>query len=160
MRIATNSSKLDISSELSTQKIAKNLSKILKLNDVVLLYGEMGVGKTTFVRNLINNLQKINKLELTEIPSPTFSIVNEYQVADLNIQHYDLHRLKHVEELKNLGLFENRSNFIKIIEWPQILKNKLIDSINLYFEYNHDFTKRFLKIKGLNKKIYEKVTIK
>ena len=159
MLIATNSSKLDISLELSTKKIAKNLSKILKLNDIVLLYGEIGVGKTTFVQTLINNLQKINKLKLTEVTSPTFSIVNEYEIADLNIQHYDLHRLKNVQELKNLGLFENRSKFIKIIEWPQILNNKPAGSIDLYFEYNKDLSKRFLTIEGLSKKNYDKIKI-
>ena len=54
----------------------------------------MGVGKTTFIKYLINALQKENKLEQTEVTSPTFNLLNEYQINEIKINHYDLYRLK------------------------------------------------------------------
>ena len=107
MPIATNSEKIDISSEVNTAELAKKFSQILKRGDVVFLYGEIGVGKTTFVRHLINNFQKKNNLKITEVTSPTFNLVNEYDVRNFIIQHYDLFRLKSSQEIKNIGLFEN-----------------------------------------------------
>ena len=94
MPIATNSDKLDLSSEKKTEELASKFSKKLKPGNVVFLYGEMGVGKTTFIRYLINNFQKNNKLELTEVTSPTFNLLNEYRINQFKINHYDLYRLK------------------------------------------------------------------
>ena len=85
MHIATNSSKFDISKEIDTAKIAKKVSKIIKVGDVLFFYGDIGVGKTTFIKYLINNLQKINRSKLTEVTSPTFSIVNEYKLGNTKI---------------------------------------------------------------------------
>ena len=59
----------------------------------------MGVGKTTFVKYLINNLQLKSKKNLTEVTSPTFNIMNEYNIGNLVIKHYDLYRLKSSKEL-------------------------------------------------------------
>ena len=79
MHIATNTSsgKIDISSEKITAEIAKEFSNIFENGDLVFLLGDMGVGKTTFVRYLINELQKKNNFELTEVTSPTFNILND-----------------------------------------------------------------------------------
>ena len=84
MHIATNSDTIDLSSENKTEELAQKILKKLNIGDVVFLYGEMGVGKTTFVKYLINNLQKRNKLEQTEVTSPTFNLLNEYQFNELN----------------------------------------------------------------------------
>ncbi|MDB2527779.1 tRNA (adenosine(37)-N6)-threonylcarbamoyltransferase complex ATPase subunit type 1 TsaE, partial [Candidatus Pelagibacter bacterium] len=112
MPIATNSEKIDISSEVKTAELAKNFTKILEKGDVVFLYGEIGVGKTTFIKHLINALQKKSNLQLTEITSPTFNIVNEYDIGNLNIKHYDLFRLTDNKELENIGLLENYNEHI------------------------------------------------
>ena len=108
MLIATNSEKIDISLEDNTSKLAKNFSRILNKGDVAYFHGEIGVGKTTFIRHLINNLQQLNKIDLTEVTSPTFNLVNEHNVGNFIIQHYDLYRLTDYNEIKNIGLFENR----------------------------------------------------
>ena len=105
MPIAIKDSKIDISSEETTKELAKDLTHYLKGGEIVYLYGEMGVGKTTFVRYLINQFQKDKKLCITEVTSPTFNLLNEYDVDDLVIKHYDLFRLKDVSEIKNLDLF-------------------------------------------------------
>ena len=150
MHIATNSSKIDISLEVKTEELAKNFSKILKKGDVVFFNGEIGVGKTTFIRHLINSFQKDNGLNLTEVTSPTFNLVNEYDVGIFIIQHYDLYRLTGNDETKNIGLLENQKEILTLIEWPEKMDNKIDNKIDLMFEYGGDMSKRFLSIKGLN----------
>ena len=151
MLIATNSEIIDISLEVKTAELAKHFSKILKKNDVVLFHGEIGVGKTTFIRHLINNFQIKNHLNLTEITSPTFNIVNEYDVGIFTIQHYDLYRLTSSDEIKNIGLLENAKELLTLIEWPEKIEKKIDNKIDLFFEYGQDMNKRFLSIKGLSK---------
>ena len=126
MPIATNSDKIDISLEVKTTELAKNFSQILKKGDVIFLYGEIGVGKTTFVRHLINSFQKNNSLNLTEITSPTFNLLNEYDVSKFVIQHYDLYRVENDVDIINIGLLENYKEFITLVEWPEKIKKKII----------------------------------
>jgi len=156
MHIATNSEIIDISLEVKTAEIAKNFSKILKKGDIVFFHGEIGVGKTTFIKHLINSLQIKNNLNLTEITSPTFNLVNEYNVGIFIIQHYDLYRLKSSDETKNIGLLENQKEILTLIEWPEKINIKINNKIDLFFEYGKDMNKRFLSIKGLgNEKLNE-----
>ena len=150
MPIATSRDLVDLSSENKTEELAKILSKKLKPGNVVFFYGEIWVGKTTFIKYLINIFQKENKLELTEVTSPTFNLLNEYQINKININHYDLYRLKSIQELKNLELFENSKNLITLVEWPQIIKEKPENLIELFFKYEDDYKKRSVQIKGLD----------
>jgi tRNA threonylcarbamoyladenosine biosynthesis protein TsaE len=149
MPIATNSGKIDISLEIKTAELAKNFSQILKKGDVVFFHGEIGVGKTTFIRNLINSFQKNNQLSLTEVTSPTFNLVNEYDVGHLIIQHYDLYRLTSNTEIEGIGLFENSKQILTLIEWPEKIEKKIEKKIDLFFEYGHDLDNRYLSIRGL-----------
>ena len=146
MHIATKGSKVDISSEKKLEKFANNLSTKLKKGDIFFLFGEMGVGKTTFVKYLINNLQNISKNNLTEVTSPTFNIMNEYNIGNLLIKHYDLYRLKSSNELQDLNLFDENNKAILLIEWPQIIKEKPSEVTKLYFEYENEYQNRFIKI--------------
>ena len=150
MHIATNSDKIDLSSEKKTEELANKISKKLKPGDIIFLYEEMGVGKTTFVRYLVNEVQKENQSQLTEVTSPTFNLLNEYQINNIKINHYDLFRLKSNEELKNLNIFTDSSSVITIIEWPQIIDEKPKNLIELNFKYEEDHKKRCVKIKGLD----------
>ena len=150
MPIATNSDKIDLSSENKTEELANKVSKKLKPGDIIFLYGEMGVGKTTFIRYLINKLQKENNLEQTEITSPTFNLLNEYQINKVKIDHYDLFRIKSVDEVKNLGLFEDSLNSITLIEWPEIIKETPKNLIEFNFNYEKNHQTRSVQIKGLN----------
>ena len=152
MLIATNSEKIDISLEDKTSELAKSFSRTLHKGDVVYFNGEIGVGKTTFIRHLINNLQQLNKINLTEVTSPTFNLVNEYDVGNFIIQHYDLYRLTDYSEIKNIGLFENREEVVTLIEWPEKIKETIDSKIDLHFEYNDDLSKRYLTIKGVKNK--------
>ena len=149
MPTAIKSDKIDLSSEKETEELASTFLKKIKPGCFIFLYGEIGVGKTTFIRYLINQFQKINKLKITEVTSPTFNLLNEYQINDFKINHYDLFRLKSTEEIKNLDLFEDNKNTITLVEWPQIIKEKPKNLIELVFEYGKDHKTRSVQIKGL-----------
>tara|TARA_B100000902_G_C27213707_1_gene865808 strand:- start:777 stop:1232 length:456 start_codon:yes stop_codon:yes gene_type:complete len=150
MPIAISSDKIDLSSEKKTEELANKISENLKTGDIVFFYGEMGVGKTTFIRYLINRLQKANKSMITEVTSPTFNLLNEYKINQIQINHYDLFRLETQKELKNLELLENKDKVITLIEWPEIIKEKPKNLIELRFNYESDHKKRSVQIKGLN----------
>ena len=137
-------------------QIALKIIKKINKEDCVLLFGEIGVGKTTLTRAIINNLQRQNKQDVTEILSPTFNIMFEYEINASKIMHYDLYRLKTNKEIIQLGIFDQDSISIKIIEWPEIIKNKPKDRLEIYITYriqknlrNIDF-KGFVKWKAFN----------
>ena len=148
MPIAIKDSTIDITSEKLTKELAKEFTKYLKGGEFVFLYGEMGVGKTTFVKYFINEYQKINNLTQTEITSPTFSLLNEYQVKDIRIKHYDLFRINRKEDINNLDIFEKDNKLITLIEWPQLIADtKDIKSIDLTFSYLNNLNDRSVDIK-------------
>ena len=148
MPIAIKDSTIDITSEKLTKELAKKFTKYLKGGEFVFLYGEMGVGKTTFVKYFINEYQKINNLKQSEITSPTFSLLNEYQVKDIRIKHYDLFRINRKEDINNLDIFEKDNKLITLIEWPQLIADKQdIKFITLTFNYLNDLNDRTVDIK-------------
>ena len=146
MPIATKSSKIDISLEKNTESISKKFSNFIKKGDIVFFYGEIGVGKTTFIKHLINTLQIKSELKPIEVPSPTFNIVNEYKIDKIQVNHYDLFKIKDPKELYNIGIFEDNSEIITLVEWPEIISDKPKKLIELYFTYEDDFQKRSLEI--------------
>ena len=148
MPIAIKDSTIDITSEKLTKELAKEFTKYLKGGEFVFLYGEMGVGKTTFVKYFINEYQKINNLIQTEITSPTFSLLNEYQLKDIRIKHYDLFRISRKKDVNNLHIFEKDNKLITLIEWPQLIADvQNIKFINLTFSYSNDLNERYVDIK-------------
>ena len=149
MPIATNSDKIILNSEKDTKEFAKNFLNKVKPNYIVFVYGEMGVGKTTFIKYLVNAFQQKNKVKITEVISPTFNLLNQYDVNKFVVNHYDLFRLKNDDELKSLGLFEDNLNTITLIEWPEIIQKKPEKLIELFFKYEDDYQKRSEQIKGL-----------
>ena len=154
MLTATKGGKINISEEKDTKSVAEKFSKLIKQGDFILLSGNLGVGKTTFIKFLINSLQKANKQKISEVTSPTFNITNEYQIKKTLIKHYDLYRIKNKKELYNLGIQENLNDQITLVEWPKIIKKiKVKNSINLIFEYKKNYTERYLSIISKNKKI-------
>ena len=154
MLTATKGGKINISEEKDTKSVAEKFSKLIKQGDFILLSGNLGVGKTTFVKYVINFFQKANKQKITEVTSPTFTVMNEYQIKKILIKHYDLYRIKNKKELNNLGIQENLKDQITLVEWPEIIKKiKIQKGINLIFEYEENYTKRYLSIITENKKI-------
>ena len=134
-----------------TRSLSKNISKIIKPGDIIFLYGEIGVGKTTFTRFLINNLQIQKGLKETEVLSPTFNLLYEYEIKDLKIMHYDLYRIKKANELDHIGIFSDNEKTIKIIEWPDLIKTPLTNKLEIHLEYGENDKERKMKINGVNK---------
>ena len=147
---------MKISSNHDLEKISNKIKKKLTPGDVIFLYGEIGVGKTTFARLLINNYEKEKNLKVSEVLSPTFNIVFEYDIKKITIKHYDLYRLKNDRDIKNIGLFGDLERNITLIEWPELIKKKPPNRIDLFFKYSKNMMERSLIIKTSGRlKIHE-----
>ena len=134
-----------------TQNFSKNISKIISSGDIIFLYGDIGVGKTTFVRFFINSLESENKIKNSEVLSPTFNIVYDYDVGNLKILHYDLYRLKNYKDISQLGMFETSNDSIKIVEWPELIESKPKDRVDIQFQYSKLIDSRKVKLVGFGK---------
>ena len=134
-----------------TKNFSENISEIIGIGDIIFLYGEIGVGKTTFVRFFINHLESKNGVKNSDVLSPTFNIVYDYNVGNLKILHYDLYRLKNYKDISQLGMFETSNDSIKIVEWPELVKSKPRDRIDILFQYSKLKNYRRVKIIGFGK---------
>jgi len=134
-----------------TKNLSKNISQIVGGGDIIFLYGEIGVGKTTFVRFFINHLENKNGIKNSDVLSPTFNIVYDYDVGNKKILHYDLYRLKNYKDISQLGMFETSIDNIKIIEWPELIESKPKDRIDILFQYSEFVDSRRVKIVGFGK---------
>jgi len=130
-----------------TKKVLSKLSN----TDCIFLYGELGSGKTTFTRSLINGFQAKYKVAKTEVPSPTFNLLYEYEIKSIKIMHYDLYRLADKKEVDQLGIFENTKNVIKIVEWPEKIKKIIENRLEITFSYEININDRNLKFNGFGK---------
>ncbi len=146
MPIATNGSSIKVSNLKVLKNLACKIANKIKSGETILLYGQLGVGKTTFARFFINHLQKKTNSKITEVPSPTFTVMYEYLANQKLIQHYDFYRVKNYKELNNIGVFED-NEVISLIEWPEKIKFKPKNRIELKFKYLKNFENRNIKIK-------------
>ena len=142
---------MQLKSLKDTQNFSQNISKIINTGDIIFLYGEIGVGKTTFVRFFINHLESRNGIKNSDVLSPTFNIVYDYDVGNLKILHYDLYRLKNYKDISQLGMFETSNNSIKIIEWPELIEPKPKNRIDIQFQYSKLKDSRKANITGFGK---------
>ena len=143
---------MKLNSLKDTFNLSKKIGSLLCNGDVIFLYGEIGVGKTTFVRGLINNFEVQRGTNESQILSPTFNIVFDYVIKELKIMHYDLYRLKNSKDINELGIFAEIENCITLIEWPELIEKKPDDRIELFFNYlEENLDKRNLEIKGHGK---------
>ena len=133
--------------QLITKKIANKISE----NDCIFLIGEIGVGKTTFTRSLINYFQKREGMKQTQVLSPTFNLLYEYDIKKIKVMHYDLYRIKNSKELSQLGIFDENLTSIKIIEWPQLIETNVTDKLEIHLSYASNENERKLILKGLGK---------
>jgi len=142
---------MQLKSLKDTQNFSKNISKIISAGDIIFLYGEIGVGKTTFVRFFINYLESKNGIKNSDVLSPTFNIVYDYDVGNIKILHYDLYRLKNYKDISQLGMFETSNDSIKIVEWPELIESKPKDRVDIQFQYSKLIDSRKVKIVGIGK---------
>ena len=130
-----------------SEKVADRLEG----KDCIFLTGEIWVGKTTFTRFLINYLQKKEGLNTTEVLSPTFNLLYEYDFKKYKIMHYDLYRLKNEKEVNNLHIFQENEDAIKIIEWPSLIKIPISDKLEINLDYGKYENERKLRFLGTGK---------
>ena len=131
--------------------LSKKILSFLSKSDCIFLFGELGSGKTTFVRSLIHQLQEKNKIKKTEVTSPTYNLLNEYEIQNLKIMHYDLYRLKNDKEINQLGIFQEDEKVISIIEWPEKIAKRIKDRLEITFYYQDEVESRKIDIKGHGK---------
>ena len=142
---------MQLKSLKDTQKLANKISHNISSGDTIFLYGEIGAGKTSFARFLVNNLEKKNKTIISDVLSPTFNIVYDYNIGNLVIEHYDLYRLKNYKDISQLGMFETSTDHIKIVEWPELIKPKPKDRIDILLKHSKLETARQVEINGFGK---------
>ena len=142
---------VNLHTEKATNQFGKIISKLIKVGDIIFLSGEMGSGKTFLARAIITSLLK----EEIEIPSPTFTIIQEYDCKEFTIAHADLYRIKNKNELEALGIDEILEKGSILIEWPEKLRNTYEnDTLEIMFiEINKKKSLRLINIKGWKKRI-------
>ena len=118
------------------KKFCENVSLYLKKGDIICLSGDLGSGKTTFSRYLINSVYKNqNKEPPNIIKSPSFPILLTYELSNFEIYHYDLYRVSKNSELIHLNIFEELNNSITLVEWPETI----LDSLQNYNYFSIHF---------------------
>ena len=105
--------------------LAEKISNVLRAGDTIFLSGPLGSGKTFFARHLIQNFLKLKGVEIEEVPSPTYTLVQVYDSVTPEIWHVDLYRLSDPNEVVELGLEDMYPKIITLIEWPEILGEKV-----------------------------------
>ena len=139
------------------EAIAKTLARKSIIGDIYLLSGELGVGKTTFIRFFINSIYDLNLIKRpNSIKSPSFPILINYPIKNFEVFHYDLYRLKNENEIQELNVIENLKENITLIEWPQMIINSL--QIDNYFLINLDIvnlSERIIKITHTHNKHFK-----
>lgn len=134
-------------SELETIEIAKKIASKLKPNDILILSGDLGAGKTKFTEGILEYFGFRD-----EISSPTFTIINEYQNDKIRIYHFDVYRLEDLDEFYAIGGEEYFGNGICIIEWGEQIKDALPKKyIEITFSRDYENeNKRILRIKNID----------
>ncbi|MDB2349696.1 tRNA (adenosine(37)-N6)-threonylcarbamoyltransferase complex ATPase subunit type 1 TsaE [Alphaproteobacteria bacterium] len=129
------------------KKFCENVSLYLTKGDIICLSGDLGSGKTTFSRYLINSIYKNqNKEPPNIIKSPSFPILLTYELSNFEIYHYDLYRVSKNSELIHLNIFEELNNSITLVEWPGTILDSLqnYNYFSIHFDI-HDENTRILK---------------
>lgn len=127
---------LEIKDEKALAALAARIAPLLKTGDVVTLEGDLGAGKTAFARALINSLSPRPE----EVPSPTFTLVQTYDLPHISIWHFDLYRLEEkAMDILELGWDDARREGVCLVEWPDRLGSLLPrDRLEIKIDFNTD----------------------
>jgi tRNA threonylcarbamoyl adenosine modification protein YjeE len=144
--------RVSLSSLDQTQALAQRIARHLEVGDVLLLKGDLGTGKSTFVRFLLQA-----KGHKGDVPSPTFTLMQSYDLPDLQISHFDFYRLKTPEEIEEIGFDEAIADGAVIVEWPDKAASFMPhDALELTFVFNSE-QGRFVDIEALSPRWIEKL---
>jgi tRNA threonylcarbamoyladenosine biosynthesis protein TsaE len=119
MRLA--SGEIALADEVATARLGVGVARVLAAGEAVCLTGPLGAGKSTLARGLIRALTRPDE----DVPSPTFTLVQFYDAADLTLAHFDLYRLSRADEAYEIGLDEALETGAVVIEWPERLEGRL-----------------------------------
>ncbi|MHA1559000.1 MAG: tRNA (adenosine(37)-N6)-threonylcarbamoyltransferase complex ATPase subunit type 1 TsaE [Alphaproteobacteria bacterium] len=140
---------MHICKEENIIEIVKLLSKMITKPCCVALYGDIGAGKTTFVRAFIRHITKNDNLI---VRSPTFTIIQEYITKSFHIWHCDLYRISFIDEIKEIGILEALHSYLCFIEWPDRLDEYLpTNRINIFIEFTKRKKERCFSVENLAK---------
>lgn len=132
--------------ERQLHSFAAQLAPLLGAGDCVALHGDVGAGKTSLARAIIRARAGVKDMA---VPSPTFTLVQSYELADVTFYHADLYRLKQPEALEELGFLEACASMVVLVEWPERAGRFLpADSLAVYLEHGQDAAFRQLILKG------------
>ena len=92
-----------------------------------------------------------NGIKVSDVLSPTFNILYDYEIGKIKLHHYDLYRLKNYKDISQLGMFETSTNHIKLVEWPDLIYPKPKNRIDIFFKYSESMQYRTIKINGFGK---------
>ncbi len=108
---------LDLPNQSATETLGVQLSTVVNSGDIIFLHGTLGIGKSVLARAFIRAYCKTNE----DIPSPTFTVVQTYDMGPVPVFHFDFYRLETADEVLELGIEEAFSTGISLIEWPELL---------------------------------------
>lgn len=135
---------LILNNERETADLARCVSNVLRVGDMIALAGVLGTGKSTFARALIQSF-----LPKEEVPSPTFTLVQTYDGPAFRITHSDLYRIKSRSELRELGLDEALEEGVLVVEWPDRMSEQLpADRLDIIIEVDDGVEERRTKLIG------------
>ena len=137
--------KLD--NEKTTNDFGIVLSKLIEEGDIILLDGEMGSGKTFLARSIISNLLE-EKFKGMEIPSPTFTLIQEYKCKNFILGHADLYRIKNNNELDALGIEDILDQGCLLVEWPEKIK-ELYENNTLEIKFKDFNGRKSIELKNI-----------
>jgi len=113
--------RLELPDQEATVQLATVLGLIAASGDVIGLCGDLGTGKTAFSRAFVNSFADRSGLPAIDVPSPTFTLVQSYEIGPIAIHHFDLYRLENAYEVIELGFEDALASGIVLIEWPELL---------------------------------------
>ncbi len=132
-----------LAGQRATGRLAKRIAPCIKIGDIVLLHGDLGAGKTTFARALIHSMAGSD----IEVPSPTFTLVQLYDVPQGTLWHFDLYRLKQPEDVYELGWEDALAEGIVVVEWPERLGG-LVPATALTLRFGFEGAGRTVTLEG------------
>ena len=134
----------------ATEALAEAFAARLAPGDVIALTGDLGAGKTVFARALIRSLGRAAGMEIEHVPSPTFTLVQLYDLADFTLYHFDLYRLEAPEEAWEIGIEDAFAGGVSVIEWADRIENMLPpDHIRIDLAFGSGETARIATVSGL-----------
>ena len=142
---ATAALRITLSDLAATEALAERIAPLLRPSDIVALGGDLGAGKTAFSRALIRTIGGSN----IEVPSPTFTLVQTYELPAFELWHFDLYRLDAPQDAMELDIEEAFASCVSLIEWPERLGPYLpANRLDLRFAFGDLPSTRFATLKG------------